>query len=161
MGCFEYVTLAGFASDDDLWCDFDEQWRAILKGDGSRPSALYMHMKEAIDGVKEFSWRNGWNQTKVNALVWDLLGLFKTLGKGQYMQFVCSVDMKAHRKLIAEGCSLPSPVSLCNDYCPSCVLYWYANDYPGIISEAHFFFDRAEPFEAPFKENGQESRKHP
>ena len=31
---------------------------------------------------------------------------------------VCSVDLIAHRKLIAEGCNVPSPLTIYIDHCP-------------------------------------------
>src|SRR5207249_1571332 len=42
------ITLAGFATEDNIWAEFDQQWRAILGDNSRRPKATYLHMKEAV-----------------------------------------------------------------------------------------------------------------
>jgi hypothetical protein len=116
-------------------------------------------MKEAALLEKEFSWRKGWNLKKVGFLVTDLLMYLQTLDKKKLRQFACTVDLEAHNKLKAEGYRLDDPIAICNRYCAECVLYWYANDFPGLIHSAHFFFDQGEPFREPFETEWAEMRK--
>lgn len=145
------VTLAGFAAEDTIWAEFDDHWRAILSEDKSRPKAKYLHTQEAVHGKREFGYRNGWNTKKVFSLVIDVLKYLQTLDKQRFRQFACTVDLTAHRKLVAEGHKLDDPIAICNG-CPYTVLAWYSADYPGLIHSAHYFFDQNEPFEEPFKQ---------
>jgi hypothetical protein len=146
------ITLAGYAADDAIWSDFDNEWNRILADDRTRPKAAYLHMKEAahLEGI--FSWRNGWNRKKVEFLMTDLLMYLQTLDKKRLRQFACSIDLKAYRAVKAEGWNMPDPVDLCNGYCPEGVLVWYLGEYPGVIDAAHYFFDVSEPFKQPFEE---------
>lgn len=154
------VTLAGFATDDTIWVEMYDRWRAIL-GDGSkRPKAKYLHMKEAVHLEGEFSHRNGWNIQKVFSLVTDLLMYLQTLDKQRFRQFACTVDLVAHRKLSAEGHQLNDPIVICNDHCPYSVLAWYLTAHPAeIIHSAHYFFDQGEPFEESFRQKWIEEKQ--
>lgn len=145
------VTLAGIGAEDSIWLDFDGQWKTILKGDGRRPEAQYMHMKEAGNLSGEFSYRNGWNQQKVAALVIDLLRYMQTLDKTGLRQFVCTIDLDAHRKLKGEGYPVDEPFCIFNQCCAEAVLHWYAAVYPGLVHSAHYFFDKQEPFKDSFE----------
>lgn len=63
----DFISLAGQATDDSLWKEFDVEWKRILDDDTAHPKALYLHMKEAsaLSG-KVFTWKNGWNRKKLN-----------------------------------------------------------------------------------------------
>lgn len=129
----DYISLAGQATEDGVWKEFDEKWDEILGGEGKRPKAPYLHMREANANEGPFSWRNGWNRKKVEALVVALLEHLQTQDKKRFHQFACSIDLRAHRKLITEGFTLPDPVDICNGHCPESVLVWYVTSYPGSL----------------------------
>lgn len=148
----DYISLAGQATEDGVWKEFDEKWDEILGGEGKRPKAPYLHMREANANEGPFSWRNGWNRKKVEALVVALLEHLQTQDKKRFHQFACSIDLRAHRKLITEGFTLPDPVDICNGHCPESVLVWYVTSYPGVIADQHYFFDISEPFKQPFED---------
>ena len=151
------ITLAGMAAEDSVWTDFDNEWRAILHN--RNPAAEYMHMREATKLIEGFSPRYGWNDTKVGKLIGDLLIYLSTVKKTKrFRQFFCTVDMDAYRRLEKEGYALDSPVKICNEFCPGIVIAWYVTQYPGLISSAHFFFDRDEPFREPFEKQWQVER---
>lgn len=155
-----FLTLAGFAAEESIWVEFDGEWRRILNDDRSRPRASYLHMREAAHLEKEFTFRNGWNQNRVESLIVDLLRYFQSVDKQRFRQFACTIDLSAHEKLVAEGLKLEDPISMCNRWCPEIVLAWYATKYPGIIHSLHYYFDQDEPFEERFKEKcDQEKNK--
>jgi hypothetical protein len=118
-------------------------------------------MKEAsaLDG-KVFTWRNGWNRKKVESLVMALLEYLQTLDKQRFHQFACSIDLKACRKLRGEGFTIPDPVDICNGHCPESVLVWFVTSYPGVIGDAHYFFDNSEPFKVPFEERWTKEKQN-
>ncbi len=153
------VTLAGFATDDTMWVELYDRWRAILSDDSRRPKARYLHMKEAVHLNGEFSHRNGWNIQKVFSLVTDLLMYLQTLDKQRFRQFACTVDLVAHRNLSAQGYELHDPIEICNGNCPYSVLAWYVTAYPGIIHSAQYLFDQGEPFEKPFRQKWIEEKQ--
>jgi hypothetical protein len=154
-----FVTLAGFAAEDTIWAHFNDRWQAILDDDSKRPKTKYLHMSEAVHLKREFSHRNGWDVQKVFALVTDLLMYMQTLDKQRLRQFACTVDLKVHRKLLAEGRKLNDPIEICNEYCPYSVLAWYVTKYPGVIHSAHYFFDKDEPFQEAFREKWSEEKE--
>ncbi|MGO9642964.1 MAG: hypothetical protein ACLP1Y_16845 [Candidatus Acidiferrales bacterium] len=146
------MTLAGFAAEDSLWADFDINWRRILGDNRKRPKAAYLHMREAVHCKGEFSHHNGWNLSKVQSLLLDLLQYLKTVDKQRFRQFSCTIDLEAQKKLQQEGLDLEDPIDRCNRLCPEMVLNWYMAKHPAlIIHSAHYFFDLDEPFEERFK----------
>lgn len=154
----QWVTLAAFAAEDSIWKDFDGAWTAILQDGSRRPRATYCHMTEAVHGDGEFTWKNGWNLTKVGFLVVDLLQYLQTLDKKRFHQFACTLDLTAHKKIVADGLRLESPISICDRYCAESVLYWYGNDYPGVVHSLNYFFDIDEPFKNPFEDKWKTER---
>jgi len=146
------VTLAGFAAEETIWAEFDRNWRAILGAGKKAPKAKNLHLTDAVHLKKEFSYRNGWNLNKVFSLIMELLMYLQTIDKQRLRQFACTVDLAAHRKMVAEGYKLGSPIEICIDHCPYAVLAWYSCDFPGLIHSAHYFFDQNEPFEEPFRQ---------
>lgn len=147
-----FVTLAGFAADDSMWAEFDVNWKRILADNRNRPSAAYLHMKEAAHLEGEFSIRNGWNLKKVSFLINDLLMYLGSMDKLRFHEFACTIDLSAQAKIENEGIELEDPITRCNRLCPEAVLQWYFVKYPDkVIHSAYFFFDRDEPFEEPFR----------
>ena len=145
------MTLAGFAADDSIWADFDNEWNRILsQSNDRRPSAPYLHMREATKLKGPFTYKNGWNLRRVGNLVTDLLMYMQHVDKQRFRQFGCTVDLDAYRRLTAEGFAFNDPIDICNEFCPFSVLAWYWCDFPGLIHTARYFFDIDEPFKAPF-----------
>lgn len=84
----------------------------------------------------------------------------QTLDKERFRQFACSIDLRAHRKLCAEGFSVPDPVEVCNGHCPESVLVWFVTQYPGVVGDAHYFFDHGEPFKMQFEEQWTKEKQN-
>ena len=58
------------------------------------------------------------NPKRVNLLIRDLLFYIQTLDKRKYVQwFVASISLLI-ANLIAEGCNVPSPLTIYIDHCP-------------------------------------------
>jgi hypothetical protein len=109
-------------------------------------------MRNARARNGDFSWRNGWNVSKVGALLNEIFAYLQTIDQKRFHMFCCTVDLNAHRKLTESGIKLRDPIGICADYCARPVLEWYVRHYPGIIHSCHYFFDKDEPFEDSFKE---------
>jgi hypothetical protein len=146
-----FITLAGFAAEDDVWAEFDQGWEAALGATSRRPKAKYLHMRELNSLEDEFSWRNGWNRTRTHRLIWDLLMYLQTMDKKRFHMFAATLDMQAYRNVTSAGLSLPHPIRICNDFSCDVAIAWYVREHPGIIHSAHYFFDPEEPFEDVFK----------
>jgi hypothetical protein len=147
------IALAGFAAGDDIMSAFESDYAVVLADDRHRPIAPYLHMKElrSQSGESPFSTDKGWNNERRTRLVQDVLELLESLDKTRSRLFVCSVDTEAIDRLRRTDPTTPSPIRICTHYCPHYVTAWYARDYPGIISDSHYFLDWNEPFEPDFK----------
>jgi hypothetical protein len=55
----QWLSLAGFASDDSSWAEFDQEWDFILRN--RKIPAQYCHMRELTKLIEEFDWKKGWN----------------------------------------------------------------------------------------------------
>lgn len=144
-----YMTLSGIAAHDGVWAEIESAWDGILKN--RVPAAAYMHMVEAAGLRGEFSLAKGWDQTKVDLLLSDLLVYLTTLDKGTYRQFSVTVNMTDYRMLQSKTYQMDSPADLCIQGCVDRIMAWYLFKYQGLDLEASFFFDRNEPFEPIFK----------
>lgn len=149
----DVIALAGFAAGDEIMNEFERDYAVVLADDRFRPSAPYLHMKELRSQSKDspFSPAKGWNDERRTRLAHDVLELLGSLDKARSRLFVCSVEPRAIDRLRATDPTVPSPIRICTHYCPHYVTAWYARDYPGIISDSHYFFDWDEPFEPDFK----------
>jgi hypothetical protein len=145
-----WLVLAGVVAEDSVWAAFSYEWRSILNAHPLKPK--YIHMREAVQRIAEFSWRKGWTDAKVQHLVGELLRLLSHTDKKRLKMCFCAIDMDAYRRLKEEGVNLYDSVEICNLNCPEIVLHWYAVKWPGVIDSAHFFFDIGEPFKAPFED---------
>jgi hypothetical protein len=138
----KWLVLAGIAADDDVWDDFCQKWKVILDSHPLKPK--YIHMREAVPRVKEFHWKNGWTDAKVQHLVGELLKLLSRADKKRLKMSFCAIDMDAYRKLQDEGLDMVPCVDICNQNCPEIVLSWWTVKWPGVIDSLHFFFDIGE-----------------
>ena len=150
----EWMTLAAFAASDEMWAQFETDWQAIL--DGHTPKASYVHMREIVHQTEGFDRKFGWNDENAFGLSNKCLIYMSHLDKKRFRMFYCAVDLKAWRKLRAETYPLPSPIELCNQFCPRGVMLWWFDKYPEVI-DIHkdtfkFFFDKGEYFKRPFED---------
>jgi hypothetical protein len=149
------IGLAGFAAGDDVIAQFERDYKAVLDDDRNRPAAPYLHMSKlrSESGSSPFSTAKGWNDDRRTRLVRDVLDLLQSLDKSRSVLIVCSVEPQAIKQLQAtnNGALLPTPIRICNHWAPHYVMCWWAHEYPGIISESHYFFDWNEPFLSDFQ----------
>lgn len=109
-----------------------------------------------------YSFLKGWDEAKAWALIIKLVQFSSSFDKRKLLSYSCVVDMDAWRKLKEEGLAVPSPIDICNTYCPRVIVWHYAQmvmeAMKGRDSEIdrssllHFNFDRNEPFVGPFRE---------
>lgn len=147
-----FVTVAGYAIDDDSLSVFEDGWGQVLRDDRRRPRAPYLHMKEIRNNQpgKPFSAANGWDDTKREILVSDLIDYMSSWDKTKNRYFSCGVDSEAvikRQKLKP----FPSAVRICTHFCCSYVMKWYIDNYPGLFTGIHAFFDNNEPFKGDFE----------
>lgn len=155
-----YLTLAGFAANEDLWDQFEKKWDEILSS--HRPPTPYIHMWELAHYEKEFDKVKGWNNRTGFELVMKCLGYMNRLDKQKFRMFYCAVDLSAHRNLIGETYQIPSPVELCNKHCSEAVFNWYLAKHPGVVDpirSIRYYFDQDEYFRAPFQEKWRSEAK--
>lgn len=148
----DYITLAAFVGNDEIWSEFEIEWDRILSG--HTPRAEYVHMRELVRQIDGFDWRLGWNVTNSFGLVIKCLMYMQHLDKVRFRMFYCAVDLAAWRKLKSETYQLPEPLELCNRFCSELVLGWYFVKHPDILDPMsgamHYFFDKDEPFKQIF-----------
>ena len=104
-----YVVVVGAAAEDFVWAEFDKKWRNVLDSHPLKPS--YLHMREAAHLEGEFSGHKGWTDTKVLALVNQMLGLLSALDKKRIKIFFCAIDMSFRR--VVEGKDSTAYRTLC------------------------------------------------
>ena len=150
----DYMTLAAFAGNDEMWQEFETEWDKILEQ--HKPKAKYVHMREIAHLERGFAHRLGWTHKSAFGLATECLVYMSRLDKKRFRMFYCAVDLVAWRKLRAETYPLPSPIDLCNQFCSEGVLMWHVGMYPDIIDlqtdTVKYFFDRGEGFKTPFEE---------
>ena len=155
------MTLAAFVANEEMWAEFEMEWQKIL--DGHTPRAAYVHMRELAHQRKAFASELGWNDDNAFGLSNKCLVYMSRLDKQRFRMFYCVVDLRAWHKLRAETYQLPSPVDLCNQFCPEGLLYWYVDQYPGIINfetdSVKYFFDGGEGFKTPFERKWKEEAR--
>lgn len=149
-----YLTLAAFAGNDELWREFENEWNRILKN--HVPPAKYVHMKELARQIDGFDWRLGWNMDNSFGLVIKCLMYVQHLDKKRFRMFYCAIDLAAWRKLKAETYQLPNPLELGNQFCSEMVMNWYLLMHPEVFdpesAAMHYFFDRGDIFKQPFED---------
>lgn len=55
----DYITLAAFAGNEEMWDKFETDWSKILKEHA--PQAKYVHMREIAHQRGGFDREHGWN----------------------------------------------------------------------------------------------------
>jgi hypothetical protein len=148
----ETVALAGFAADDAVISQFEKDYKAVLDDDRYRPAAPYLHMKElrSESSKSPFSSAKGWNDDRRSRLVNDVVDCLGSLDKAKSRLFVCSVDLRAIKTLRITDHTIPSVIRICNHYVPHWIMVWHAREYPGLMTDSHYFFDWDEPFKNDF-----------
>jgi Protein of unknown function (DUF3800) len=157
----DYMTLAAFAGNEEMWVEFEAEWDKILTG--YSPKAKYVHMREIAHQTVGFDRKLGWTPEKAFGLANQCLVYMSHLDKERFRMFYCAVDLEAWKKLRAETYPLPSPIELCNQFCSEFILMWYLNKYPDIINlhsdTIKYFFDKGEGFKRPFEDKWIEETK--
>lgn len=138
----QWLTLAGFIATDETWAVFQRQWETMLRE--RYPIAPYIHMTDLITGNDPFERRAGWTDCKVNRLISDVIVLFQSIDKTTIRAFACSIDVKAHARLLTEGYKIIDPAVICAENGLGLLLSWYLNTHGS--EKAYLFYDRSEPF---------------
>ena len=120
-------------------------------------------MREIAHQIEGFDRKLGWNADNAFGLANKCLVYMSQLDKRRFRMFYSAVDLGAWRKLRAETYALPSPIALCNQFCPEAVLLWYIDCYPDVVNlqndTIEYFFDRGESFKGPFEAKVREGKK--
>jgi hypothetical protein len=137
-----FVTLAGFAAEQDAWDFFNAEWDRVLKGYGQRRSAQYMHMIEAIFKTGEFE---GWTDDEVAILITQLAtipSMVSSIHRIQGIRF--SIDASAYKRFAPQGVQ-PIPENLAIGSFQRLFL-WYKDSPRAILEPMVILFDRGEPY---------------
>jgi hypothetical protein len=127
------ITLAGYAARPEFWAEFEPKWNLVLAGDGRRPAARYLHMKE-VNGLQgEFSRERGWDEQTVKALLVDVGNCLSTAwneNQGdadtpqRFSGVSCTVWLNDYASAVAQLPELGKkpPEAICVDVCVSVAL---------------------------------------
>ena len=137
----KFVTIAGFAGEEEVWSYFDQEWNGILS---DRGNPKYMHMADAIQHKHNF---DAWDADKTDFLIQGLIGLLQevTVGKNKFCGFRCTVDLAAHAKWRTMN-RIPPVAQLCANLSFGQIMMWYGSFPDRIILPFDLFFDRGDPF---------------
>jgi hypothetical protein len=147
------LTLAAFAAQDGIWAEMERQWREVLDEHPLKPR--YVHMKELCALRGEYDRSKGWTQQESFGIVNKML-LFLQHYKQDLQMYYCTIDLEAHRKLVAEGYAIPRAVDICNQYCAETIIKahiqktYRRNPAAEEAEEMVFVFDNGEDFYHPF-----------
>jgi Protein of unknown function (DUF3800) len=100
----------------------------------------------ADDNNSHFERLNGWDDSKISALVLDALNILQGFDKRRFCSFVCSIDLQARERLIAEGYVISEPGKICAELCIAKTFKWYFQNHKDELECAYIFFDQGEPF---------------
>lgn len=147
------IALAGFAAGDEVVAQFEKEYAIVRNDDRFRPAAPYLHMSKLRSESSEspFSSARGWNDNRRTRFVNDVVELLGSLDKSKSRLFVCSVEPAAIDRLRMQDPTVPGPIRICNHYVPHWVMAWHAHEYPGLMTDSHYFFDWNEPFRGDFE----------
>lgn len=139
-----FVTLAGFAGEQDAWDFFNAEWERTLQRHGKigAKCAPYMHMVEAIYRTGPFE---GWTDDEVGLLIVQLATIPSVVASVhpiQGMRF--TIDARAHRKWAPQGIQ-PIPENLAIG-CWQRLFMWYKDSPRAILEPMVILFDRGEPY---------------
>jgi len=133
-------TLACVAASDELWKEFDADWRFILRERGNAP---YLHMKEAMPLTGPFA---DWDEANRDALVQgcrDLLVIYSA--RPQFRIFTCVVDLAAHSRWAKEK-HMSSPEALSVWIVFQQMMGWYSGFKEPLVEPLDLYFDRGERY---------------
>lgn len=151
-----WMTLGGAATSDTLWNSFNERWDDMLKD--RYPRAFWVSMNPLFSGEDPFERVNGWTDEKREDLMRDSLEILVSMDKRMFRTFVCSINLSARDRLIAEGCAVPDPVTLCVEMCVGSFVQW-TNERK--LEFNYLFFDRGEAFYTEFHSRWLKERTPP
>jgi hypothetical protein len=145
----EWLTLGGVAAPDAIWASFHTQWEAMLRD--RDPIAPYVHMTDLITGNGSFKSGAGWDENKVDRFVHDISVLLNSIDKSKICGFACSVDVHAHKRLIAEGYDVTDAAVICAEVGVGNLFKWF--DRTQQLEMAYLFYDQNEPFIRSIRRN--------
>ncbi len=118
------------------------------------PIAPFIHMTDLLTFNDPYERVSGWNEEKISSLVLDALQILQAMDKRKFCSFICTVDVSARDRLVAEGVPVPHPASICATTCIRQAMQWYiANHFDdGTLERIHIFFDRNERFITPIRD---------
>lgn len=140
----KWLTLAGFAALDNFWSGFNQRWVKMLRA--RYPIAPYIHMYELLGGDDPFETVNGWTLDRITSLVWDAVTLLQECDEQRFCSFLCTIDVSARDKLVAEGRQIPEPEVICANWCVTKAFTWFSQRHYESVDPMHIFFDRGERF---------------
>lgn len=150
------ISLAGYAGPPDFWAYFEERWKSVLAGDGQRPVARYLHMRDANALRGEFSPENGWTKLAVTALIDDVMKCLNAASNehGDRVSGVsCTVRLDDYERALSVLPQLQNkePAAICVDNCVTVALQLLpeAPEGQGILGKLdsiELYFDRNERF---------------
>lgn len=153
----KWLTLAGYGATDSFWARFDDKWKRLLLE--RYPIAPYIHMWEIISGTDPFERRSGWTKEKISDLIVDTVKLLQGFDKTIFRQFVCSIDLSAHQRLVGEGYKIDDPFSICSDVCVGSAIDWFLKKKKP--EPLYLCFDRGEKFMSGIKKKWLANRTPP
>ena len=138
-----FVTLAGFAAEEEGWKWLDSKWNQVLAKHPKKPQ--YLHMVEASSLRKGFK---GWTEDEVVVLVTELCLLTAEIHRGCLFQgFRFTMDNGAHRRWKAIGDLDPIPKNVAIGMFHRAAT-WYIKTLPKdqIVKPLVLLFDKDEPY---------------
>jgi hypothetical protein len=144
------VTLAGVSADSLHWKNFDVQWCAALE----RHHANWLHTTDAVALRGVFSRDNGWDETKVEALISDCVAVLErccaTIGKRKEITYpglrpaAVTVVLEDYKRALNKIPDLGTVEHLCATQCAQAVFVY--GIYIAKARRFQFYFDRGEPY---------------
>lgn len=138
----EWLGLGGLIATDEAFAEFEKNWRAMLKD--RYPIALYHHMTDLVTGNGDFRRADGWDIEKRDSLISNAIKVILSMDQSKVCGFACAIDVRAHKRLKAEGYALPKPAVICAELGLAQLLAWFYADHP--FQLAYAFYDQNEPF---------------
>jgi hypothetical protein len=140
-----WLTLAACAAPDSFWGPFNRKWEQMLRE--RYPIPPFIHMWQIASGEDPFCRRGGeWTDERIDQLVMDAVKVLQEQDKSRFRSFVCSIDVTARDRLIAEGLPVYDAVSLCTEMCFGQAYNWHISSHHPRLELSYLFFDRGEDY---------------